>query len=824
MSAPGAASPTIDIANGTVADLELDVTKLHSLPSEQQDLYLLAFVSDFSRHVRKIDGERLAAHQASIKSELIKLLELTSPAPSRVIRNSLGRIFADVFLRGSRGLLYETINDLLGFINAGKGEKDLANKHAAVVCIGQIFEAVGDSAISLSNLTCASLVRLTKQAQNHAGLRGCIARALASIIKGLGTSVDEQAARDAWKYTRNASTDKSLFVQRHACACLQQLVLSTTYFDNSNDFESLKATIWKSIESPAAPVRHAAAGALGAALVKAAKGTSANTAPQIRKPKKTKKVPQDADEEIDAERPGSPSSRKVPIHLSMSLPEVLKVLSTQYCRPSVISKRARVGIAACYKYVLLQLPDTVVEENYGIIANHFFVDLLSHPIISRNRYRLLLTRKIVGVLLEEVIGTSILSEAAQLTAAQWLIDEVLKAFPQPAEGRREPSKRALTSALSALRSLVSGLGSAFGAMGDSCREALVQIIQHHSYTVQIHVADCLRALAFNCPHQLLPCVSHCQSKLETELSYLSEPRHSHRRCVAFATSLAAITSVSRSRPLYISVGTTSQLFNSATGLLKASSSSELRVSATQIQVAWILIGGLLPLGPNFVKIHLSQLLLLWRNALPMPLARDNVARRGSLESSFLAHVRECALGAMFVFFEHNGSLLTLDGSKRIAAMLQNTIVFLESLSNHAQSDEVSSRLFTALDLSDIITMVRRRVLQCFAKLISHHHLENADLLSQSNVVNLAISSLTETEVLAPRGLETTIANATGNFETLWDTSDNWGFGVNGLVRGYNIELFPKGRLRETADYHGWAILSQPKLDKFVSHLSPSFGA
>ena len=786
-AAPQARSETI---NGTSRDPELDVNKLHSLPSEQQDLYLLNFVSDLFRHVETLSSDSLPAHQAAIKKELFKVVGLTSPEPSRVVRNNLGYIFADIFHRGSRNLLYETVNELVALVNSGKGEKEFKTKHAAVVCIGQIFNAAGGSAASLANLACSSLVRLLKQAQGHAGLRGSIYRALALTIEGLGTSIDEQIARDVWKQARNSAvTDKAVFVQRTACLCLEVLNASTKYFDNWSDFESLKSTIWRVIDSANAPVRHFAASSLAAVLVKAhSKDGTFEDVPTIRKPKKSaKKQGAAVDEDGELERPGSPALRKSTAQLTLSLQDACRTLSNHYCKAST-SNKSRAGIAICYKRFLQRLPDRTVEEHYGILADHFFTDILDHPTISYNRYRSLLTRKYVAFILEDTIASKILSENAQLNAARWLINNVLKSYPQVLQERREPSKRALVSALSALSNLISSLGSAMSLMSDASREALLQVVQHPSYTVQIHVAQCFRAFVLACPQQILICSRHCMDRLLKELSQLTEPRHSHRRCIAYANTLAAILSAARSRPLYGSTETFSQVLTLATDLLKSSSGSELRVSATQIQVAWILIGGLMPLGPNFVKIHLAQLLLLWRNALPRPLSRDNVAKRGSLEMSFLAHVRECALGAMLVFLEYNSSLVTTDSSKRLATMLQNCVVFLQGFPVQRQPEELSARVNPALQLQDFKIMVRRRVLQCFAQLASVSHLESSEVSIQADLLSLAMLSFTEPENTAPRSFDALIATSAGNFESLWELEDNWGFGVTGSVQGYRVRL------------------------------------
>ena len=198
----------------------------------------------------------------------------------------------------------------------------------------------------------------------------------------------------------------------------------------------------------------------------------------------------------------------------------------------------------------------------------------------------------------------------------------------------------------------------------------------------------------------------------------------------------------------------------------------------------------MPLGPNFVKIHLSQLLLLWRNALPRPLTKGNVAQRGNLEMSFLTHVRECALGSILVFLEFNSRLVTTDGSKRIAAMLQNTIMFLDTLPLHRSREDISQRLSPSLQLQDLALMVRRRVLQCFSKLVNLSHLEHQEVLSQSNLLSLALTSFADPNISSPKSLEASLISSAGNFESLWELGDNWGFGVTGLVRGMRIGPLP----------------------------------
>jgi hypothetical protein len=768
---------------------ELDVKKLQSLPTEQQDLYLLTFVSTLTKHVGELGPDDCTAQQIYLKKELMQILNLSAPPPTRVIRNNLGKCFAHVLGKGDRKLLFETINELIGIISSGKskGDSDLRTKHAAAYCLGDVFAAAGDSAVGLHGLASTTLLKFLKAAQNNTGLRAAIFKALGKIAKMIGGSFDDILAKDVWKSARaSASSDKSALVQIEACRCLKHFAKYTPYFDNASDFDNLKSTIWKTIDSPTPLVRQAAGECLAETMVKlhSDEPIQQNDVPKLKKPKRTT-AKRDVGDDEEIQRPESPGPKKNVI-LVLSLPEMLKQLSTVYVKIST-SNKARAGIAVCYSRIFKSLNESVVESMYMKIVDHLTIDLLNHPSITSNRYRLLSTRKFVQIILEEVIGQTILGESGQLGAAKSLINDILKNYPQVITERAEPSKHTLIAALSALSSLIKTLGTAATAFTDACRDGLLQVLQHQSYSVQIYVSYCLRTYTLACPQQLLPCLTICMNSVNRELNLLTTGRNSPRRCVGYANGLSAMISTAPLQPLYGSVDVNSRVLSLATNLLKSSSKSELRISGTQIQVAWILIGGLMSLGPNFVKIHLSQLLLLWKNALPKPLAKDNTSQRSYLESSFLTHVRECALGSILAFLQFNSRLLTVDVSKRIATMLHNTTTFLKSLPAKKITEDISQRLTPSLQLLDLDLMVQRRVMQCYIKLVNLSPAGSSEALLQSNLLTLAISFFADPENYTPSSLSASLANSASTFETVWDVGDNCGFGITGIVRGFNIE-------------------------------------
>ena len=809
-------------------EVELDVEKLHSLPSEQQDQYLFNFVTTLERHIYGLNPTALKTQQATLKKELLQIISLSTPSPTRIIRNSCGRCFTRVLTKGDRKLLFETITELGELLNATKGDKDVRNKHAATYCLGEIYKVAGDGAINLSSVTTVGLIKLYKASANHVATRAAVFKTLGKIAASIGGSLDEAVARDIWKQARGAASgDRGALVQINACWCLEQLVNGTSYFTNTTDYDSLKSTIWKVGDSQEPAVRDASASCLAAMMIRAYSETDSvipiPKTPRLKKPKKlgpsasTTSLPGVDQDETDATKLASPTWKKNALMLELTMPDMLKQLAAQYTRAST-TNRSRATIIACYAKIFRSLDAGIVESHFTLIAEHLLVELLSNIVISHQRYRLLLTRRFVQRLLADVIGRQIFGESAQVVCARVLLNDILKNYPAALREKPEPSKNTLTGALNVLASFIQYLGPAFGVLADTCRDTLIQVLQHPSYTVQIHVSYCLRLFTIACPQHLTQCAKICQEKLTRELSQIATERLSARRSVGYANGLAAVLSISSLQPLHSSLEISSSVLQQATTLLKSSVNEELRVSGTQVQVAWVLIGGLMSLGPNFVKVHLSQLLLMWRNALPRALSKENIGQRGIAELSYLVHVRECALGSILSFLEYNSRLLTSDISKRIAILLQSTIDFLQDVPAVKEDADLAPRITASLQLYDLIQMVRRRVLQCFTRLATKSPHTCKEILSQANLLAFSVSCFAEPEGYARGSLGTTIANA-ANFDGVWNVADNSGYGISGLMRGLDIKPLPGEQDQGTRS--NWHYRSEPhdSVDSLVSRFT-----
>lgn len=808
MTSDGAGSAAASAALPT-----LEVDKLHALPSEQQELYLLTFASDLARHVSGLDGPAATAQQAAIKKELMTVIGLSSPQPTRVVRNNLSSCFVGILSKGDRKVLFETINELVELLSSTSTAKDSATKHAALHCLGSVFETAGDSAIGQAVNACSTIIKTFKSASGHTGFRAAIFRAFGSVCIRVGSSLDETVAREAWKLARQvASADKALLVQSAACWCIQKLARHTSFFDNSSDFNKIQVILLKVMESPSLAVRRAAAACLSDMY---SKHFAASPAASSTKSKKTKSKAKTTNGTADMDEPqeADAASTATASDLSFGVIDILRQLTAHYCKPTT-SNKGRAGTVMVCIGVFRALGEDVVKANYASIAKHLFSDLLNSPAVVHNRYRLLLTRKFVRVILSDYVGGKLFGESAQLEAAKFHVS-LLKDYPQSdVPERPEPSKQAIIGALDALTTLFDSLGSAVSAMGDSARGALLQVIEHPSYSVQVHASRCLKHFVLACPSQILPSAAICMNSVDREVKQLSGPRRSPRKCVGYALGLVSSISASASQPLYGSVEVYSRVLALANSILKSSGGQDLRLSSIQIQVAYIMIGGLMSLGPSFVKTHLSQLMMLWRNALPKTSPSDNLAQRSQIEISFLAHVRECALGSVLAFLTFNGRLLTLDISRRLSAMMQNTINFCFEMPNKRTTEDLEKRLSSALQLQDYDLMVRRRVFQCYAKLFKMCPAEAMEEILQSKILSLATSSFADPESIQAASLNASISTASASSESIWELADNSGFGVTSLVQGLRIS--DPAAPKETATDH-WLDQSNmdAQLERFI---------
>ena len=362
----------------------------------------------------------------------------------------------------------------------------------------------------------------------------------------------------------------------------------------------------------------------------------------------------------------------------------------------------------------------------------------------------------------------------------------------------EPSKLSLVCAVNEILGLLLDLGGAASTVFDVVTDPLAMLLSHSSYSVQIATAWCLRCLCYSLPIKLSGLITKVHGLLNKDLNNLNNqtsPAELPKRTLGYAYGLAALLSVIPSRPLDVSFELSARIFSLSTQLIKTSANKDLAVASIQIQVAWILIGSLMSLGPNFVKLHLPQLFILWKVALPKSNSnKESVSNRTESEWSFMFHVRECVLGAMLSFLLHNSKLVTADVSKRLAALLNNALTFTtlipNSFSNNpTPNSSVASTIpqlpSSSLKFSDRQDMMKRRIFQCFVAIKPISVYDNLT----TQLLKLSVSQFADPEKNTGSAITAAIAAAvSGNFTSVWTTGDEYAYGVTSRLQGMNIDI------------------------------------
>lgn len=150
---------------------------------------------------------------------------------------------------------------------------------------------------------------------------------------------------------------------------------------------------------------------------------------------------------------------EVPTATLMTVPEMLNVLSAWIVRPTT-TRRMRVGVTEIYAKLFITMGPAFVEAQYPQIAGHLLNEIVAHPRSGVSRQDVLLTRRLISILLRDVIGVRMLSEQGQISAIRELSNAYLRKWPALMPGQVAPSSKILVVVLNEIAGLLQQLGNA----------------------------------------------------------------------------------------------------------------------------------------------------------------------------------------------------------------------------------------------------------------------------------------------------------------------------------------------------------------------------
>lgn len=635
---------------------------------------------------------------------------------------------------------------------------------------------------------------------------------LRKVLHVVAKSMSDQTIKDTLKALKTGLSEKAGALVRGSAECLLAMSAAAGTYSSLAEINEVVMPAFRALESADFVTRRSlsrlVAGLLAATQVE---GSAAPApAPKTGTTKDATAGGGAGDEEDDDGYPaiGVPSTSSAAAKTLLSPIEMLAQLSGPYNR-STSTRRFRNALIDVYAELFKALGSSWIEHYYADVVKHVIDEIGCGAAAgmgwigwnlraaerldpARARYDALAARKAVAILLSDVISAQMLGEAGQIAALREIGTLYLKKWPSLMPNQPGPSKQALLLALDETTSLLRQLGCAPLAVQEVIYDPLIRLVAHPSHSVQIASAWSLRTFCNAVPNRLSSTIGQVTELLNKDLTLITSdgPNQSaavHRRAVGYAHALAALINLIPHKPLYVSFDLSAKCMSLAIQLLKQSGNHELHISGIEIQVAWILVSALMSLGPHFVRLHLPQLLLLWRNALPKPTSKDasTAQVRGDNEWAFLLHIRECTLGAILSFLRHNGptatspGLVNEDTARRLALLLSNGLSFATSFTNShpnlaaEQAPSTSSRL----QLVDRDLMYRRRLLQCFVAF------GQSAATQQHQIVLLqqAVAIISDPErYFGESALQA--AATSGSFTSIWDETDGFAFGVTSLIR------------------------------------------
>lgn len=596
---------------------------------------------------------------------------------------------------------------------------------------------------------------------------------MAHVTLAAGHIFDDSLMKDLWKAAKSHVTDKSAKVSAASFFLFQALVQHRLHFKTLSDFETLKGLYLKALDSPYSLVRQSAARCFASSLIVL---TNESTLQKAVTQSTSKSKNDDEEKE-------KPSTSKVKLLYAVDFTESLKILSSSYTHASTTT-RVRVGVIQTLTIFISLNDPATIESRFFEIANTLLVDILSNPNISNIRHKFILARLHTVFIIKEVIASEIMEEFGQTSAIKLLVNEILKNYPAVLSEQVEPSKETLIGTLESIEAIISLLGSAIAPISEALVNALTQLISHPSFSVQVATCSCIRALVLLAPTHIIPLLNKGIAHINSELPQLATKKVPAHGIIGYARMVSILISLTYVKPLYSSIDLASRILSMATSLLKANGDVDVFTSTVQIQVAWLLVSGLMPLGPSFVKIHLSQLLLLWKNTFPKNIGKERYNEKSTLELCYLYHVRHCAMGSLAAFFASNSKLITADVARRAVGFLHSTTSFMSSINpKQLLDDEPSHLLDRSLTLQDYDYMLKRRVLQCYVYLSQYSH--TIDFLP-ANVLPSALATFADPENFTSLNISTAIAANSGSIDSIWQMADNFAFGLTTKISGFDI--------------------------------------
>ncbi|KAJ3107487.1 hypothetical protein HDU97_004083 [Phlyctochytrium planicorne] len=616
---------------------------------EFQWLYLL------EKDLSTCEEKNLVEVQANIEKVLLQLVTTTSPRPTRPVRQTIGRAFSTIFKHGETRSLFDCIANMHTQFNNKKLD-DLAIIH----CVGALSESVGEKVLSLYPESAAIFIKALKLTKDtEVGLRHEAMKSLARSLPTGGKTLSDAMVKEMIKLGKAGLADKNLAIRSASTKLLQSCYKSCTLIKHSKveEIEALVVSFLKAVEGSNLVLRRDIASLVASVFSVSFLANS--------------------------DKPAAANDRKAPV--VFNLDDAFSILGN--CLVKATTRETKDTIFLSYIETIRSLGISVLESNYLLTVKHL-LSLISNVKIAANSAESLLIKGYCNYISREILKA--IAESSQVMALKDLCVAFLPSESEKQDGLNELQTVFVLEEISYILDI---LGAAALPVEENIVEPVLLLLHRPSRLVNILLSLCLRSLCLALPKNLPKLVDRLFNLLQKEITALNSDRNvdSSSKFYSIGCCLAAVVGVIPKHSLNISFDSVSSVFATSAQLLKLSQQvKDSKLSLNYMEVAWLLLGSLFSLGPNFVRVHLTQLLLIWKSSFPKVSSKDQSLSEGELLVAMAS--REFALAGLNSFLLFNGSeLLSVDVAKRVVVYLNNVLAFVSSISTISQSPHMASK-------------------------------------------------------------------------------------------------------------------------------------
>lgn len=658
------------------ANLAIDKNYLDSLKTEsEKDTYLFEWLTRFHASLRLLSPKKVASLQKVSEDVIVEYLFNKDIPTNRAFRVLSCRLLVFIYACGSTSSLFDYVCKAHDILKGRKQEEENLRVSAAFF-LGKLLANYGFQLISLLGNSVVILYKLVKTTRTISlELRYGCAIALSHIfLQVFDESNFGMPVKEVYKLCKSAFYEKTPALMRIGYLEMMRSILDQQLYMPFSKFDDIQTIILSLVNISCTNDRNLRKSVIGTitSVMKASQATVS-----LKLQKRTEKKEQSI----------------------LTLSEMFKIFSNVYV---MVGQHSRSLVVDAYIGYLRYSGAGFIESYHSDVVDGI-VNFARLTQFNDNLEDNARSRMATNLVFREGVS-KILGEVGQLKVLHYLIRTYLDKWNTDPIEEQNLDDHTLICILNEVASLVSDLGEAASVMENLVVNSFMNLMTHPAEGVIIALSWAMLSFFKNFPIQIPIFISSSLSILQKEIPSALNNDLNHDLFQNYGLILATLIRSIAFKKLYISYSTMANIFGFATHILKVVfNMKESKPFRRLVQTAWRLLAALMCLGPDFITVHMPQLLLIWKSVFQKPPSITIIDKLSNEEIAYMLITKDAALTCVYSFCKNYlHTVHKSDVGKRISVCLNNTLLFLSAISSHISAGSSSNAQKFVFATSDFL--------------------------------------------------------------------------------------------------------------------------